>query len=104
MEAIRQKKYDHFISQAIRLTDQKMYDAALEKLEEAHRLAELHHLKPNKVFRTLTLNAARPRTLEFVFEGNGIVKSNNLNSAREKYSLATESQKNYFLMEKLIQI
>ncbi|MBK7682766.1 MAG: hypothetical protein IPJ26_10070 [Bacteroidetes bacterium] len=99
MEAIRQKKYDQFISQAVRLTDQKMYDAALEKLEEAHRLAELHHLKPNKDFRTLTLNAARPRTLEFVFEGNGFVKSNNLNSAREKYSLATESQKNYFLME-----
>jgi hypothetical protein len=99
IEAIRQKKYDYIISQAIRLTDQKMYDSALEKLEEANRLAELHHLKPNKDFRTFTFNAARPRTLEFIFEGGGYVKSNNLAAAREKYSMATDAQQKYFLME-----
>jgi hypothetical protein len=99
MEAIRQKKYDYMISQVIRLTHQKMYGAALEKLEEADRLAELHHLKPNKDFRTLTFNAARPRTLEFIFEGSSFVKSNNLTAAREKYSMATNAQQNYFLLE-----
>ncbi|MFN0188954.1 MAG: hypothetical protein ACKVQV_09650 [Bacteroidia bacterium] len=99
MEAIRQKKYDFTISQAIRLTDQKMYDSALEKLEEADRLAELHHLKPNKDFRTFTFNAARPRTLEFIFEGGSYVKSNNLAAARTKFSMATDAQQKYFLME-----
>ncbi|MBK9638498.1 MAG: hypothetical protein IPO63_12065 [Bacteroidetes bacterium] len=99
MGAIRQKKYDYIVSQAIQLTDQKMYDGALEKLEEADRLAELHHLKPNKDFRTLTYNAARPRTLEFIFEGFGYVKNNNLSVAREKYTMAIDAQKNYFLLE-----
>lgn len=99
MQAIHQKKYDFIISQALRLTDQKMYDAALEKLEEADHLAELHHLKPNKDFRTYTYNAARPRTLEFIFEGSAYVKNNNLASARDRYKMATESQQKYSLLE-----
>lgn len=99
MQAIHQKKYDFILSQALRLTDQKMYDAALEKLEEADHLAELHHLKPNKDFRTYTYNAARPRTLEFIFEGSAYVKNNNLASARDRYKMANESQQKYSLLE-----
>lgn len=97
--AIRQKKYDYTINSAIRLTDQKMHDAALEKLAEADSLAELHHLNPSKDFRTLVYNAARPRTLELIFEGMAYVKSNQLNFAREKFTSAEGMINTYFLKE-----
>jgi hypothetical protein len=99
MMAIHQKKYEFIISKALRLTDQKMYDSALDKLEEADHLAELHHLKPNKDFRTYTYNAARPRTLELIFEGGAYVRNNNLTAAREKFKMAGDSQQKYALQE-----
>ena len=99
MNAIRQKRYDYHITRGIRQTDQKMFDSALETFEQADSLAELHHLKPNKDFRRLLDQAARPRTFELLYEGSGFVKSNQLPKAREKYIRASEMQQQYFLMD-----
>ncbi len=96
---IRQKRYDQLIQKAIRLTDQKMYDAALRSFQAADSLLITHDLAEMKDVRKYTLMAARPRIIELLYEGEYNVTNNNLEKARECYRRSGEVQNKYGLLD-----
>jgi hypothetical protein len=99
LQAIRQKKYDNSIVKAIRFTDQRMYDAALNEFDKADSLLTEFQLTPSKNAQTAVIQAARPRALELLYEGESLVKSNQLTAARDAYRRSSDIQQRYGLLK-----
>ncbi len=95
LKSIRQKKYDQLIQKGFRYTDQRNYIAALEAFEDAEQLLNEFHLAEAKNIQQNILQAARPRAIELLYEGESNVKINRLNEARENYRRSLEVQQRY---------
>lgn len=96
--AVRQKRYEFTIQRARKLTDQKMYEAALRAFELGDSLLLEHTLTVAKDLEQALLAAARPRIFELLYEGNALVKTNRLYDARACYRRAKELQNKYTLL------
>lgn len=97
LKGIRQKRYDQLLIKAMRLTDQKMYDAALSTFQKADSLLVSQDLNEGKDVRKSVLSAARPRIIELLYEGENYVKTNNLNAAISRYRWSNDLQMKYGL-------
>ncbi len=97
LKGIRQKRYDLLLIKAHRFTDQKMYDAALSSYQIADSLFVTQELTEGKDVRKHILLAARPRSIELLYEGEGHVKNNDLKAARSCYRRSNDLQLKYGL-------
>ncbi|MBL7924554.1 MAG: hypothetical protein JNL88_10185 [Bacteroidia bacterium] len=90
LKGIQQKRYDYSVMKARKLSDQKMYDAALAEFGYSDSLLSTHQLLEARDIRSAIVNAAKPRAFELLYEGEAYVKSNQLPSARDRYKRAGE--------------
>lgn len=99
LRAVRQKRYEFTIQRARKLTDQKLFESALQAFQVGDSLLLIHELAAVKDLRASILAAARPRIFELLYEGNGRVKVNRLSDARSCYRRAIELQNKYSLSD-----
>ena len=95
LKGIQQKRYASLITKGKNFIDQRLYEAALTTFSEATEMKNENDLVEDPNFGNLVNSAARPRIIELFYEGEALVRVNDLGAAGDRYKKASDLQLQY---------